>query len=132
MKGYLPLIMQSSMTTVMFKSKWKIVITDYVDYPVLQITITYTGIFSRNFSVVLHASLAIIFSLKTLKSDFVNSNNLYNSNNLCSYIKGVLQILLKFGLFSCCRLFCITLNSSLKVFSCKFPKIMEARLREKL
>ena len=46
------------MTMLMFKSKRKIVITDYVDYLVLQITITYTGIFSKNFSVVLHASPA--------------------------------------------------------------------------
>ena len=38
--------------------KWKIVIIDYVDYPVLHITVTYAGIFSRNFIVVLHASLA--------------------------------------------------------------------------
>ena len=38
--------------------KWKIVMTDYVDNPVLHITVTYTGIFSRNFSVVLHVSLA--------------------------------------------------------------------------
>ena len=39
--------------------KWKIVITDYDDYPVLNITVTYTGIFFRNFCVVLHASLAL-------------------------------------------------------------------------
>ena len=38
--------------------KWKIVIIDYVDYPVLYKTVTYRGIFSRNFSVVLHASFA--------------------------------------------------------------------------
>ena len=40
-----------------FKSKREIVITDYVDYTVLHLTITYTGIFSRKFSVLLHASL---------------------------------------------------------------------------
>ena len=51
------LIINSSMTTLIFKRKPEIVITDYVDYPVLHITITYTGIFSRKFSVVLHASL---------------------------------------------------------------------------
>ena len=45
------------MTTLIFKSKREIVITDYVDYPVLHLTNTYTGIFSRMLSVVLHASL---------------------------------------------------------------------------
>ena len=35
-----------------------IVITDYVDYPVLHITIKTVGIFFRNFGVALHASLA--------------------------------------------------------------------------
>ena len=53
--------MQSSVTTLILKSKWKIVITDYIDYPVLHITIKYTGFFSRKFSVVLHASLAKSF-----------------------------------------------------------------------
>ena len=54
------------MTTLIFKSKGKIAITDYVDHPVLPITITYTGIFFRNSSVVLHASLAklIVINLK--------------------------------------------------------------------
>ena len=49
------------MATLIFKTvknKWKIVITDYIDYPVLHITTTNTSIFSRNFSVVLDASLA--------------------------------------------------------------------------
>ena len=54
----------SSMTTLIFKSKWKIGITDFVDYPVLHITIKYTGIFSRIFSVVLHASLAVFLALQ--------------------------------------------------------------------
>ena len=58
------------MATLIFKSKQKIVITDYVDYPVLHITIKYTGIFSRIFSVVLHASLAII----CLSKAFLDSN----------------------------------------------------------
>ena len=49
------------MTTLILKSKWKIVITDCGDYPVPHITITYTGIFSRNFSVVLHASLTTYY-----------------------------------------------------------------------
>ena len=47
------------MITLILKNKREIVITDCVDYPVLHITITYTGIFSGNFSVVLHASIAI-------------------------------------------------------------------------
>ena len=51
------LIMHSSMTTFIFKRKREIVITDYVDYPALHITVTYTGIFSRKFNVVLHVSL---------------------------------------------------------------------------
>ena len=58
------LIIHSSMTTLIFKSKWKIGITDFVDYPVLHITIKYTGIFSRIFSVVLHASLAVFLALQ--------------------------------------------------------------------
>ena len=51
------LIIHSSMTTFIFKRKREIVITDYVDYPALHITVTYTGIFSRKFNVVLHVSL---------------------------------------------------------------------------
>ena len=50
------------MTTLIFKSKRKIAITDYVDYPVLHTTITYTGIFFRNFSVALDASLGELSS----------------------------------------------------------------------
>ena len=45
------------MTMLIFKSKQEIVITDYVEYPALHLTVTYTGIFFRKFSVVLHASL---------------------------------------------------------------------------
>ena len=48
------------------------VITDYVDYPVLHLTITYTGIFSRELSVVLHASLTeMSFEIKhTITQNF--------------------------------------------------------------
>ena len=53
------LIIHSSMTAFILKGKWKIVITYYIDYPVLHTTITYTGSFSRNFSPVLNAWLAI-------------------------------------------------------------------------
>ena len=49
------LIIHSSMTTLISKSKQEI--TEYVTYPVLRITITYTSIFFRKFSVILHASL---------------------------------------------------------------------------
>ena len=55
------MIIHSSITTLILKSKCKIVVTDCGDYPVLHITITYTGIFSRNFSVVLHASLTTYY-----------------------------------------------------------------------
>ena len=48
---------KSSLTTLIFNSNWKIVINDYFDNPLLYITVTCTGILSRNFSVVLHASL---------------------------------------------------------------------------
>ena len=41
--GRLLLIMHSSLATLILKSKWKIVITDYIDSPDLHITITYTG-----------------------------------------------------------------------------------------
>ena len=60
------------MTTLILKSKREIVITDYVDYPVLHLTISYTGIFSRKLSVVLHASLTeMSFEIKhTIKQNF--------------------------------------------------------------
>ena len=41
-----------------------IVITDYVDYPVLHVTIKTLAIFFRNFGVVLHPSLAAFFVTK--------------------------------------------------------------------
>ena len=49
------LIIHSSMAAFILKSKWKIVITYYIDCPVLHTTIKFTGSFSRNFSPVLHA-----------------------------------------------------------------------------
>ena len=61
------------MTTLIFKRKREIVITDYVDYPVLHITITYTGIFSRKFNVVLHASLTGFFLLQEAISHYKNT-----------------------------------------------------------
>ena len=52
------LTIQSLMSKLIFRSKQKFVITDYVDYLVLHVAITYIGIFSRKFSVVSHASPA--------------------------------------------------------------------------
>ena len=48
-----------------------IVITDYVDYPVLHITIKSVGIFFRNFGVVLHVSLAPLVAASDFYSMYV-------------------------------------------------------------
>ena len=61
------------MTTLIFESKLKKVITDYVDYPVLHITIT-AGIFSREFSVVLQASIAINIKYYRKSKTLINEN----------------------------------------------------------
>ena len=77
-------------------SKGEIVITDYRDYPVLDIAITYTGIFSRKFSVALHASLTHIpsdeyydfrhFYLTIIAELFIGRSPLRNSTLITSYL----------------------------------------------
>ena len=47
----------TTLTSLIFKTTWKILMTDYTDYPVLQVAITYTGIFGK-FSIVWHVFLA--------------------------------------------------------------------------
>ena len=101
------LIIHSSMTTLIFRCKRKIVITDYVDYPVLHKTITCAGIFSRKFSVVLHASLALY-----LHSKFERET----TNLIAKFLMGIstshyVQTLAKFLTFHYLIIYLINMNS---------------------
>ena len=79
------MIIHSSMTKLIFKSKKEIVITDYVDYPVLHITITYTGIFFRKFSVVF-----MLHQPKMESSNGLRETNIENWK--CDYFCDITEI----------------------------------------
>ena len=110
------------MTALIFKSQREIVITDYVDYLVLHVTIRYTGIFSRKFSVVLYASLAIKcrVSIRISSIWFYIDSSVQQTKYYGKKVSTLRYILNKYFLF---LLNMIEIQQKVKLVSLKISKV---------
>ena len=70
-----------TLTKLIFRTTWKMIITDYANYPFLEIRDHFTDIFFRKVNVVLHASIAQLgnepFLCKMLVLFFISNISLY-------------------------------------------------------